>query len=102
MISGESLNPVKDKLPHLSHVEEAQNFARVMIESWKSLSVPELMVLYAAHITAERDMWRKAAEDLSSLQPPASMVINPHLWKQMNSIQEQAEMCITRVRDGAD
>ncbi|HET6841322.1 MAG TPA: hypothetical protein VFK06_06500 [Candidatus Angelobacter sp.] len=93
---------MKDKQPHLSHVEEAQNFARVMIESWKSLSVPELMVLYAAHITAERDMWRKAAEDLSSLQPPVSMVVNTQLWKQVNSIQEQAEACITMAWDGAD
>jgi hypothetical protein len=103
MISGEGLNPVqvKDKLPHLSPVEEAQKFARVMIESWKSLSVPELMVLYAAHIAAERDMWRKAAQDLSMLEPPAAM-LNKHLWRQMNSIQEQAEASITMAWDGSD
>ncbi len=73
-----------------------------MIESWKSLSVPELMVLYADHIIAERDMWRRAAQELSMLQPPASAMIDNHLWKQVNSIQEQAEVCITRARDGAD
>lgn len=92
---------MKNKLPHLSPVEEAQNFARVMIESWKSLSVPELMTMYAAHITAERNMWRRAAQDLSMLQPSASAMIDNHLWKQMNSIQEQAEVCITRARDAS-
>jgi hypothetical protein len=93
---------VKNKLPHLSPIEEAERFARVTIENWKSLSIPELMALYAAHITAERDMWRKAAEDLSMLQPPASAVIDTHLWKWMNSIYELAEASITKARDGAD
>ena len=92
---------MKNKLPHLSPIEEAERFARETIENWKSLSIPELMALYTAHITAERDMWRKTAEDLSMLQPPASAVIDSHLWKQMNSIQEMAEANITKARDRA-
>ena len=93
---------MKNKLPHLSPIEEAERFARETIGNWKSLSIPELMALYTAHITAERDMWRKTAEDLSMLQSPASAVIDSHLWKQMNSIQEMAEASTTKARDGAD
>ncbi len=87
---------MKNRLPHLSPIEEAERFVRVMIESSKHLSVPELMVMYAAQITAERDMWRKAAEDLSMIQPPPPGMIE--MWKQLNSIQDLAEACITKAK----
>ena len=89
---------MKNRLPHLSPIEEAERFARVMIESSKNVSVTELMVMYATQITAERDMWRKAAEDLCMLQPPPPGMIDNHLWKQMNSIQDLAEACITKAK----
>jgi hypothetical protein len=91
---------MKNRLPHLSPIEEAERFARVMIESSKNVSVPELMVMYATQITAERDMWSKAAEDLSMLQTPPPGMIDKHLWKQMNSIQDLAEACITTAKGG--
>ncbi len=89
---------MKNKLPYLSPIEEAERFARVMIESSENVSVPELMVMYATQITAERDMWRKAVEDLSMLQPPPPGMTGKHLWKQMNSTQDLAEACITTAK----
>ena len=93
---------MKNRLPHLSPIEEAERFARVMTENSKHLSVPELMVMYATQITAERDMWRKAAEDLCVLQPPPPGMIDNHLWKQMNSIQDLAEACIITAKSGTN
>ncbi len=90
---------MKNRLLHLSPIEEAERFARVMTESSKHLSVPEFMVMYATQITAERDMWRKAAEDLSMLQPPPPGM--SEMWKQLNSIQDLAEACITTAKDGS-
>lgn len=89
---------MKDRLLHLSPIEEAERFARVMTESSQHLSVPELMVMYATQITAERNMWRQAAEDLSMLQPPPHRMIDQPLWEQMNSIQDLAEACITAAK----
>ncbi len=93
---------MKNRLPQLSPIEEAERFARIIAESSKNVSVPELMVMYATQITAERDMWRKAAEDLSMLQPPPPGMMDKHLWKQMNSIQDLAEACIITAKSGTN
>jgi hypothetical protein len=70
-------------LEHLTPIEEARRFChlagwhdhgdtRVMFRHGGFMEMPEALAEYSAHMIAERDAWRKIAEDLQNvtIAPP--------------------------------